>query len=496
MTAGDSPVHEDNTRAQTHTDVLRQTPPPLFQPGDHLPNLEMWILQRRIGGGGFGEVWLAQHPGKGNAAVKFCTDPAARHKLVTHEKAVVARVMKHCGHHPNVVPLLECNLSGDIPWLMYEYVEGGTLADALDSWRALTPPRRLGKAVLTLYAIAGALGTFHQLSPPLVHRDMKPHNVLMAGAVPRITDFGVGGAALEAAHADGGGPMPDSSLAVRMPTMLQTVGSSKYASPEQMFGSPPSPRDDVYALGVIAYQLILADLKALPGNEAERELRALRIPSDLVALIVKSVALDPQRRPADATEWERRLADLLRKKTATRAPAPKPAPPRDEPTELLQALSDSAIAASAPTQTITIAARGRWYTRVAADRLVADWELVATTPAEVRVTPGEVYRFSIHSAATQADVCAIGDLAGLTTLRYLNLSFCNGVTDDGLARVSAFTNLRQLFLRGCRNITDAGLAHLRALTSLHALELTDSTGLTAEGVDALQEALPNCKIVR
>ena len=67
--------------------------------------------------------------GKGDAAVKFCTDPAARHQLVTHEQTVVARVMKHGGDHPNVVPLLECNLSGDIPWLMYEYVEGGTLAE-------------------------------------------------------------------------------------------------------------------------------------------------------------------------------------------------------------------------------------------------------------------------------------------------------------------------------------------------------------------------------
>jgi eukaryotic-like serine/threonine-protein kinase len=493
MTDGASPVH-DNTRAQSQTDVLRQTPPPLFQPGDHLPNLEMWTLQRRIGGGGFGEVWLVNHPGKGKAAVKFCTDPAARHKLVTHEKTVVARVMKHCGDHPNVVPLLECNLSGEIPWLMYEYVEGGTLADALDSWRNLTPPRRLGKAVLTLHAIAGALGTFHQLAPPLVHRDMKPQNVLMAGTVPRITDFGVGGAAMEAAYSDG--PMPDSSLAVRMPTLLQTVGSSKYAPQEQMLGAAPNPRDDVYALGIIAYQLVLADLRALPGDNAERELRAMRIPAELASLIVRSTALDPQRRPRDATEWERKLAELVRKKTASRAPAPKRAAPKDEPTELLASLSDSEIAESAPTQTITVAARGRWYARVASGRLVADWHLVTTTPTEVRVAPGEVYRFSIHSAATQADVNAIGDLAGLTTLRYLNLSFCNGVTDAGLARVAAFANLRQLFLRGCHNVTDAGLAHLRALTHLHSLELTDCTGLSDEGVAALQEALPNCKIAR
>src|SRR5438067_1761154 len=144
MTVGDSPMPDPNTHEESLTDVSRPPPPPLFNPGDHLPNLEMWTLQRRIGAGGFGEVWLATHPGKGNAAVKFCTDPAARHKLVTHEKIVVARVMKHCGDHPNVVSLLECNLSREIPWLMYEYVEGGTLAEATEQWRALSPPRLLG----------------------------------------------------------------------------------------------------------------------------------------------------------------------------------------------------------------------------------------------------------------------------------------------------------------------------------------------------------------
>ena len=318
---------------------------------------------------------------------------------------------------------------------------------------------------------------------------MKPANILMAGPVPKITDFGIGGAAMEAAQLDDGGSGAGPSL--RMPTMLQTAGSSKYAPQEQAFGSPPNPRDDVYALGVIAYQLIRADLRGMPGDDVAHELRALRIPTELVALITRSLSLDPQNRPKDATEWERRLAALVRKKTASAA-APAPIDP-NAPTEPLDALGESQLYASSSSQTIEVRARGRWYARVAG-QMQGDWKLVAATPAEVRIKSGEVYRFSVHSAASDADIANVGRLAGLTSLRYLNLSFCDGVTDAGLARLPAFVGVRQLFLRGCRHITDAGLGHLHAMAGLHTLDLSDCAGLTAAGIAAVRDALPNCKV--
>ena len=473
---GDRPAADHGTQEQTPADVARMLVPAAaspFAPGDPLPNLEMWVLVRKIGGGGFGEVWLARHERKGEAAVKFCTDPKARHKLVTHERIVVARVMKYGGNHPNVVPLLECNLSGEIPWLMYEYVDGGTLVEAVAEWRDLPPPRRLGRAVRTLYALTGALSTFHHLDPPLIHRDLKPQNILMAGSVPRITDFGIGGAALEAKLDEG------SALAVRVPSILQTAGSSRYAPPEQMFGSAPSPRDDVFALGVIAYQLVLADLKAIPGPDVGEELRALRIPAELVSLIAKSVALDPDRRPKDAGVWDAKLAALVKKKTAgsqAMAALPPADASKDEPTEEIEVLSESEVTA-AVSQTIDVTARGRWYKRPAG-RPEAEWVLVATTPAAVKVVPGEVYRFSINSAATDADAKAVAALAGLGSLRYLNLSYCSAITDVVLAKLSAFPGLR----------------HLHKLTALLTLELTDCKQLTPDAVAALRKALPRCTV--
>ena len=491
--AGDRLPVDPNTREQSITDVARQTPRVTFAPGDPLPNLEMWVLERRLGGGGFGEVWLARHERKGEAAVKFCTDPVARHQLVTHEKTVVARVMRHGGNHPNVVPLLECNLSGDIPWLMYEYVEGGTLAGAVAEWRDLPPPRRLGRAVRTLHAITGALAKFHHLDPPLVHRDLKPENILMAGKVPRITDFGIGGAAEEAARAERS-QNNGTGLAVRVPTMLQAAGSSRYAPHEQFLGSPANPRDDVYAIGVIAYQLVLADLTAIPGPDIATELRALRVPSELALLIVRSVALDPAHRPKDAAEWEAKLDALMRKKTASgRSLAPEPeSPSRDEPTEELAPFSASELSVQV-SQSLDLTALGRWYMRPAG-RPEVEWQIVTTTPARVRLAPGEVYRFSINSAATEDDVDAIRVLSGLTSLRYLNLSYCAGVTDVSLVSLKAFPGLRQLFLRGCPHITDVGLVHLRELTALTTLELTDCKQLSVDGLAALRAALPECKV--
>ena len=154
---------------------------------------------RELGRGGFGEVWLVRHEWKPEQrAVKFCTHPNVRHRLIAHEKTVLLRIMRTAGDHPNIVPLLEYSLKAEIPWLMYEYVPGGTLADTIENSPELPPHERFAQSVRTLHAVAGALATLHQLDPPIVHRDLKPHNVLMARrqpAVPRITDFGLGGAA-------------------------------------------------------------------------------------------------------------------------------------------------------------------------------------------------------------------------------------------------------------------------------------------------------------
>lgn len=307
-------------------------PPPRgrFEPEDPVDRAENWILVRQIGRGGFGEVWLVRHEWKPDQrAIKFCTHPEVRHRLIGHEKTVLLRVMRNAGNHPNIVPLLEYSLKAEIPWLMYEYVEGGTLADALPGWKQFTFAERFERAIGTLHAMTEALGHCHRLLPPIVHRDLKPTNVLMSGDVPRITDFGIGGAAALPAGSESSGTQSEHS--VHLPTMLKMARSRIYAAPERAFGSATSPRDDVYALGVIAYQLCLADPTAVPGTDAADTLREHGAPDAMVSLVVKSVAMDPNRRPKDAGEWEQKLAALRASTATTIVPPTQVAPPPPTP---------------------------------------------------------------------------------------------------------------------------------------------------------------------
>lgn len=308
---------------KTPDDVTKLLPlhAPRFKPGDSLPSRSDWVLERLLGVGGFGEVWLARHEQSTSLvrAVKFCLGQQARD--LQHESGLIDRVMQ-AGQHPNIVPLLDMALKGDTPWLMYEYVQGGDLGDWIRMLQSRPLEERCKQAMAGLRQIASAVAHFHKLTPPVVHRDLKPNNILLdrVNKRLRITDFGIGAVAAKAAldeEARGG-----TSAAGRMMSYMRGSHTPLYASPQQRRGDDPDPRDDVHALGVIAYQTLTGDLTAAPGSDLEHDLRDAGAPEELIQLIRNSVAQKADRRPRDAREWAAALTAVM---------LPKDGPPPEKP---------------------------------------------------------------------------------------------------------------------------------------------------------------------
>ncbi len=199
-----------------------------WRPGQKLGRFE---LSRVLGQGAQATVWLAHDPRlERDVAVKLMA-PGADAVSVDewlHEARAVSRLK-----HPNIVPIFEADLVEGQPCLVFEYVEGQTLAQVVRS-RGEMPAREAVGAVL---GILDALREAH--AHGLVHRDLKPSNILVGhDQRPRVMDFGI--AARVSAAGDG-----------------SIVGTPGYLSPEAARGEPPVPAMDVFAAGLILAELLL-----------------------------------------------------------------------------------------------------------------------------------------------------------------------------------------------------------------------------------------------
>jgi serine/threonine-protein kinase len=277
-------------------------------------------LEQPLGGGAMSSVWLAHDRELDRkVAVKLLASNADRARFEREAHAVAALA------HPNICQLYDYGESDDGPYMILEYLPGGTLEDRLSAAGGPLPD---GEALRVAQEVAAGLAHAHERG--LVHRDLKPANILFdAEQRAKIADFGI-------ARIEGGNEL----------TVAGTVlGTAAYLSPEQAAGRPAVPASDVYSFGVIVFRMLTGrtpfvaasamELVRLHQEAEPPQVEELRpdAPAALASLAFAALAKDPAHRPADGDAL---LAALSGTGDRTILLAPSAEPPDDDATRVLR----------------------------------------------------------------------------------------------------------------------------------------------------------------
>ena len=293
-----------------------------IQPGSRLGAYE---IVEKVGAGGMGAVYKGYHAALGRyVAIKVLPPQTAGDPMFAERFAQEAKAIGKL-RHPNIVTAFDFAREGDVAFLVSEFIDGGTLADQLGT--PLPPDYALG--ILT--PIAGALDYAHARG--VVHRDIKPQNILLTrDGMPVLTDFG-----LAKIVGPGSGMTQAGSL----------MGTAEYIAPELASGSEGAgPAADQYALGLIAYQMLVGR-HPFPADNPLSALMAhvhkpVPIPSSLgvtlspgaEAALLRALAKKPEERFARCADFVRALAGstyLPPSPASAGALAAQPASPSDPP---------------------------------------------------------------------------------------------------------------------------------------------------------------------
>ncbi len=245
-------------------------------------------IERRLGVGGMGEVYLARDERLDRlVALKFLSqrlagDPNNRRRFIREARAMAAL------SHPNIVHIYEVSETNGRPFYAMEYIDGPTLAEKLRD--GPLPP---DQAIDIGFQIAAGLCEIHEAG--IIHRDLKPSNILLDHRNrPLISDFGLASVSGEASLTRSG-------------ALLGTVG---YMSPEQTIGSDLDFRSDIFTFGIVLYEMVSgthpfrkdndgATFKALVNDDPPPLAdRPADIPEALIDVIQVALAKDPVRRHA------------------------------------------------------------------------------------------------------------------------------------------------------------------------------------------------------
>ncbi len=261
-------------------------------------------ILRKLGSGGMANVYLAEDEELGRrVAIKILND---RH---ANDDQFVERFRREAKNaaglsHPNIVSIYDRGEAEGTYYIAMEYLEGRSLKERI----VAEGPLPIASAIEIARQILRAVGFAHRRQ--IVHRDIKPHNVLLVQDGPgdgderfKVTDFGISRTATS-----------------QMTEAGSIVGTAQYLSPEQARGAPVDQRSDIYSVGIVLFELLTGQLPFTGETPLEIAMKHLseipkapselrpEIPTDLDMIVLRALAKDPTDRFESAEEMERELA--------------------------------------------------------------------------------------------------------------------------------------------------------------------------------------------
>ena len=319
-----------------------------------------YTIERELGGGGMSTVFVARDNTLGRLVVV---------KVLPYELAATVSVdrfkreimLSAALQHPHIVPVLS---SGEttpndgegvtrLPFFIMPFVEGESVRV-----RLARGPLSVREAVSILKDVSRALAYAHGRG--IIHRDIKPDNILLSGGSATVTDFGVA----KALSASREGKQHSSTRTGTITMVGTSIGTPAYMAPEQAAGDPSTDhRADLYALGIVGYEMLVGtppfhgrapqQLLAAQLTEAPPQIASRRydVPEALATLIMRLLEKEPAKRPKTAAEVTRLLEDPA---VVSGTFVSTPPAAQQRPKRVLWALAGAGILAS-------VAAGGAWF---------------------------------------------------------------------------------------------------------------------------------------
>ena len=261
-----------------------------------------YLVRRKLGSGGMADVYLADDQELGRqVALKMLNERHATDEQVVERFRLEAQNAAGL-NHPNIVSVFDRGQAEGTYYIAMEFLDGRTLKDLL----IRNGPTPIPVAIDYARQMLGALAFAHRNG--IVHRDIKPHNIVVGGdGRLKVTDFGIA-----------------RSGTSQLTEAGSIVGTAQYLSPEQARGAPVDPRSDLYSLGIVMYEMLTGTVPFTGDAPVEIAMKHLssipdppsqlrpEVSHDLDAVVMRALAKEPDQRYASADEMEADLARVAR----------------------------------------------------------------------------------------------------------------------------------------------------------------------------------------